>query len=171
MITDINNEDRLVQATFAEHLEQELGRETVYAWNQEDFGPNSLLGRADTRDVVLKRNLRQALITLNPQLPASAVDEAVTKLTYHDFTRSLLQHNQAFYKMIRDGVQVSYREPNGTLSHAQARVIDFQNGTTDGKPNNRFVAVRKLKLTGLRTPNYNRRADLICFVSGGTKCK
>jgi type I restriction enzyme R subunit len=166
MITDINSEDRLVQATFAEHLEKELGWENVYAWNQEGFGPDSLLGRADTREVVLKRDLRRALITLNSQLPTSAIDEAITKLTYHDFTRSLLQHNQAFYKMIRDGVPVSYREPNGTLRHAQARVIDFQNGTTDGKPNNRFVAVRELKLTGLRTPNYNRRADLVCFVNG-----
>jgi len=166
MITDINSEDRLVQATFAEHLEKELGWENIYAWNQEDFGPDSLLGRADTHEVVLKRDLRRALVILNPQLPASAVDEAVTKLTYHDFTRSLLQHNQTFYKMIRDGVPVIYREPNGTLRHAQARVIDFQNGTTDGKPNNRFVAVRELKLTGLRTPNYNRRADLVCFVNG-----
>jgi type I restriction enzyme, R subunit len=166
MITDINSEDRLVQATFAEHLEKELGWENLYAWNQENFGPDSLLGRADTREVVLKRDLRQALATLNPLLPASAVDEAITKLTYHDFTRSLLQHNQAFYKMIRDGVPVSYREPNGTLRYAQARVIDFKNGTTDGKPNNRFVAVRELKLTGLRTPNYNRRADLVCFVNG-----
>jgi type I restriction enzyme R subunit len=166
MITDINSEDRLVQKTFAEHLEQELGWENVYAWNQEDFGPDSLLGRADTREVVLKRDLRKALATLNPQLPPSAIDEAVAKLTYHDFTRSLLQHNQAFYKMIRDGVPVSYREPNGTLRHTQARVIDFRNGTTDGKPNNRFVAVRELKLTGLRTPNYNRRADLVCFING-----
>jgi type I restriction enzyme R subunit len=32
--------------------------------------------------------------------------------------------------------------------------------------NNRFLAVRELKLTGLRTPNYNRRADLVCFVNG-----
>lgn len=44
MITDINNEDRLVQATFAEHLEQKLGWESFYAWNQETFGPDSLLG-------------------------------------------------------------------------------------------------------------------------------
>jgi len=122
MITDINSEDRLVQATFAEHLEKELGWENVYAWNKEDYGPDSLLGRADPREAVLKRDLRQTLVKLNPQLPASAVDEAITKLTYHDFTRSLLQHNQAFYKMIRDGVPVSYREPNGTLRHAQARV-------------------------------------------------
>ena len=26
--------------------------------------------------------------------------------------------------------------------------------------------MRELKLTGLRTPNYNRRADLVCFVNG-----
>jgi type I restriction enzyme R subunit len=31
---------------------------------------------------------------------------------------------------------------------------------------NRFLAVRELKLTGRRTPNYNRRADLVCFVNG-----
>jgi len=37
--TDINSEDRLVQATFAEHLEKTLGWDSVYAWNQETFGP------------------------------------------------------------------------------------------------------------------------------------
>jgi type I restriction enzyme R subunit len=40
-------------------------------------------------------------------------------------------------------------------------VIDFRNPA-----NNRFLVVRELKLTGLRTPNYNRRADLVCFVNG-----
>lgn len=166
MITDIHSEDRLVQATFAEHLEKELGWENVYAWNQEDFGPDSLLGRADTREVVLKRDLLRAVARLNPELPEKSVEEAVSKLTYHDFSRSLQQHNQAFYKMIRDGVPVSYRDANGALRHAQARVIDFQNGSTNGKENNRFIAVRELKITGLRSPNYNRRADLVCFVNG-----
>lgn len=166
MITDINSEDRLVQATFAEHLENELGWENVYAWSQETFGPDGTLGRADTREVVLKRDLRSAIARLNPELPEKAVEEAVTKLTYHDFSRSLQQHNQTFYKMIRDGVPVSYRDASGTLRHAQARAIDFKNGITNGQPNNRFVAVRELKITGLRSPNYNRRADLVCFVNG-----
>lgn len=166
MITDINSEDRLVQATFAEHLEKELGWENVYAWNQEDFGPDSMLGRADTRDVVLKRDLRDAIARLNPDLPEKSVAEAVSTLTHHDFSRSLQQHNQTFYKMIRDGVPVSYRDTTGALRHAQARVVDFRNGTTNGKPNNRFLAVRELKITGVRSPNYNRRADLVCFVNG-----
>lgn len=166
MITDINSEDRLVQATFAEHLEKVLGWENVYAWKQEDFGPESLLGRTDMREVVLKRDLRQALTLLNPELPAVAVDEAIAKLTHHDFSRSLLQHNQAFHKMIRDGVPVSYRDAANVRRHAQAKVIDFRNGSTNGISHNRFVAVRELKITGLRTPNYNRRADLVCFVNG-----
>jgi type I restriction enzyme R subunit len=38
MITDINSEDRLVQQTFAEHLEKALGWESVYAYNTETFG-------------------------------------------------------------------------------------------------------------------------------------
>ena len=36
-VTAINSEDRLVQATFAEHLEQVLGWDSIYAWNQEFF--------------------------------------------------------------------------------------------------------------------------------------
>src|SRR6516162_11296792 len=165
--TDINSEDRLVQATFAEHLEKGLGWESVYAWNDETFGPDGTMGRADPREVVLTRDLRVALVRLNPQLPSAAVGEAVGKLTRHDFSLSLLQHNQVFYKFIRDGVPVSYRDAQGQLRHPQARVIDFQNGKgPDGKSNNRFVAVRELKITGLRAPSYNRRADLVCFVNG-----
>ena len=159
--TDINSEDRLVQATFADHLEKTLGWDSVHAWNFETFGPDGALGRANERDVVLVRDLRTALARLNPQLPSGAIDEAVAKLTHHDFSRTLLQHNQAFYKLIRDGVAVSYRGAQGQLCHAQAAVIDFRNPAE-----NRFLVVRELKLTGLRTPNYHRRADLVCFVNG-----
>jgi type I restriction enzyme R subunit len=165
--TDINSEDRLVQKTFAEHLRDKLGWESVFAWNDETFGPDGTLGRADTREVVLVRELRAALVRLNPQLTPAAVAEAVQQMTRHDFTRTLLQHNQAFYNFIRDGVPVSYKDASGVQRELRARLIDFQNGKSgDDKPNNRFIAVRELKLTGLRTPGYNRRADLVCFVNG-----
>lgn len=159
--TDINSEDRLVQQTFAVYLEQKLGWDSVYAWNQETFGASGTLGRSSERETVLVRDLRAALIKLNPQLPDQAIEEAIIKLTHHDFSRSLLQHNHAFYRLIRDGVPVSYRDQKGRLHHAQAGVIDFVNPL-----NNRFLAVRELKITGLRAPNYNRRADLVGFVNG-----
>ena len=91
MITDINNEDRLVQRTFAEHLKRVLGWENVYAYKNETFGPGTL-GRSSERDVVLARDLRAALERLNPDLPASALDQAIEKLTRIDLARSLLQH-------------------------------------------------------------------------------
>jgi type I restriction enzyme R subunit len=55
--TDINSEDRLVQKTFAEHLQTMLGWESIYAWNDGTIGPDGTPGRADTREVVLTRDL------------------------------------------------------------------------------------------------------------------
>ena len=60
-LTDINSEDRLVQRTFAEHLERVHHWESVYAFNLETFGRAGLLGRESERDVVLVRDLRAAL--------------------------------------------------------------------------------------------------------------
>jgi len=101
MITDIHSEDRLVQQTFADHLRDQLGWESVYAYNTETFGPSGTLGRASEREVVLVRDLRTALQRLNPDLPESAREQAIEKLTRSDFARSLLQHNREYYGFIR----------------------------------------------------------------------
>lgn len=161
MITDINSEDRLVQQTFADYLHEVLGWESVFAWNEETFGPQGLLGRDSVRDAVLRRDLREALARLNPSLPDSACEEAFQQLTQIDYARSLVQHNQHFYELIRDGVPVTWRDAAGEMRQDRARVIDFRS-----VENNRFVAVRELKLQGLRVPHYNRRADIVCFVNG-----
>ena len=163
MITDINGEDRLVQKTFADYLENKLGWENVYAWNKEVFGPNGTLGRTSEREIVLTRDLRAAIKSLNPALPEKAIEEAVQKFIRRDFTRSTLQLNQEFFKYIRDGIPVSYRDNTGRLCRTQAKVIDFRNPNSI---NNTFKAVRELKIQGLRSPHYNRRADLVCFVNG-----
>ena len=161
-VTPINSEDRLVQVTFADHLEQVLGWESVYAWNRETLGPDGTLGRADTKDAVLTRDLRAALERLNPDLPESAIEDAIRTLTVYDVSRSMVQHNRDFYRLLRGGVPVEYRDTQGRRKSARARMIDFDNAPGS----NRFLAVRELKLTGIRTPNYNRRADLVCFVNG-----
>jgi type I restriction enzyme R subunit len=161
MITDINSEDRLVQKTFADHLHNKLGWDSVYAWNDETFGPNGTLGRASEREVLLKRDLRAAIGRINQALPESVCDQAVEKLIHMDFSRSLLQHNREFYRYIRNGVPVEWRNDKGETQHARAQIIDFREIA-----NNRFLAVRELKVQGVRVPHYNRRADLVCFVNG-----
>ena len=160
-LTDINGEDRLVQQTFADHLREQLDWESVYAFNTETFGPHGTLGRASEREVVLVRDLREALKRLNTTLPEEAREQAVETLTRIDFARSLLQHNRDYYGYIRDGVPVEWRDEDGQKQDARARVIDFRDHTR-----NRFLAVRELKVQGVRVPYYNRRADLVCFVNG-----
>jgi type I restriction enzyme R subunit len=161
-ITPINGEDRLVQKTFADHLEKMLGWESVYAWKEETFGPDGTLGRMDTKEAVLTRDLRAALVRLNPGLPDAAIDDAMRQLTAYDVSRSTVQHNRDFYRLLRGGVPVEYRDASGHHKETRARVIDFDNAPGA----NRFLAVRELVVTGVRTPNYNRRADLVCFVNG-----
>ena len=122
----------------------------------DQLGGVAPLAGADLRD------LRVALERLNPDLPDRAIGEAIRDLTVYDVSRSMVQQNRDFYRMIRNGVPVTYRDAEGRQKSARARVIDFDN--LPGA--NRFLAVRELKLTGIRTPNYNRRVDLICFVNG-----
>ena len=161
-VTPVNSEDRLVQATFAQHLERELGWDSIYAWNRETFGSDGTLGRTEKKEAVLTRDLRSALERLNPRLPGAAIVDAMRDLTVYDVSRSTVQHNRDFYRLLRAGVPVQYRDERGRTKSARARVIDFDNAPGS----NRFLAVRELELTGRRTPNYNRRADLVCFVNG-----
>ena len=126
-VTSINSEDRLVQRAFAEHLEEALHWDSIYAWNQETFGPDGTLGRADTKEAVLTRDLRAALARLNPELPAFAIDNALRQLTVYDVSRSIVQHNRDFYRLIRGGVPLQYSDGQGHQKSARARVIDFDN--------------------------------------------
>ena len=126
-MTPVNSEDRLVQATFADYLENELGWDSVYAWNHETFGTDGTLGRADTKQAVLKRDLREALERLNPDLPTSAIAAAGRDLMVYNVGRSLVQHNRDFYRLLRNGVPVQYRNAQGHPKSGRAQVIDFEN--------------------------------------------
>ena len=52
------SEDLLIQAPTAEFLEQKLGWRGVFAQEEEDFGPDSLLGRKDDSEAVLVREVQ-----------------------------------------------------------------------------------------------------------------
>ena len=109
------------------------------------------------RDVVLEDRLRQALLRLNPDLPAEAVDDAFRKLTRAD-APSLIERNRSLHRMLIDGVAVEYRRKDGSIAGAQARVIDF-----DRPENNDWLAVNQF--TVAEGPNV-RRPDVVLFVNG-----
>ncbi len=151
-------EDTLVQQTTAEYLEQKLGWQSVYAYNNEDFGPNSLLGRTSDREVVLAGPLRRKLAEFNPGLPDEAYDDAVRQIAAVTATQSLLATNREKYNLIRDGVQVSFRNGKGERVKERLRVLDF----ADPRKND-FLCVREFWVRG---DLYRRRADIVGFVNG-----
>ena len=151
-------EDQLVQRTTADYLQEQLGWESVYAYKEEDFGPESLLGRKNDREVVLTRYLRAALVKLNPGLPEQAYDEAVRQIVEISASQTILVANREKYNLLRDGVQVAYRTAKGELVKKTLHLFDF-----DHPAENHFLAVRELWVRG---DIYRRRADLIGFVNG-----
>ena len=99
-------EDTLVQQTTADYLQHQLGWKSVYAYNHENFGPDSLLGRASDREVVLTRTLCEKLMVLNPNLPNTAYEDAVRQITATIASQTLAATNREKYEQMRDGVQV-----------------------------------------------------------------
>ncbi|WP_417239155.1 type I restriction endonuclease subunit R [Celeribacter halophilus] len=150
-------EDLLVQRTMADYLAEEHGWRSVMAWNKETFGPEGTLGRKSDKDVILTRYLSDALVTLNPGLPDEAYKQALREITDVFGSQSLLRINQEKYELIRDGVQVKFRQ-NGEQRVEHLRVFDF-----DSPENNDFLCVRELWIRGYA---HRRRADIVGFVNG-----
>ena len=151
-------EDTLVQTTIADYLQSNLGWQSVYAFNNEDFGPESLLGRASDHEVVLTRFLREALIKLNPELPDDAYEAAIRKLEAVSASLTITAANSEKYEMIRDGVPITFTNAEGKQQDERLRVIDFET-----PENNHFLCVRELWIKG---DLYRRRADIVGFVNG-----
>lgn len=149
-------EDALVeQPTIA--LFQELGYATVNGF-AEKVGANATLGRETTSDVILWPRLKSALEKLNPSLPDDAVQLAIEELGKDRSAAAPAQANRDVYKLLKEGVKVSYADENGDDVDETVRVIDWNQPA-----NNDFLLVSQFWISGTV---YKRRTDLIGFVNG-----
>ena len=109
------------------------------------------------RDVIHEWRLREALVRLNPELPAEALDDAFRRLTRVD-APSLIERNRALHRMLVDGVTVEYRRVDSSIAGGQARVIDF-----DIPENNDWLAVNQFTVA---EGQHVRRPEIVLFVNG-----
>ena len=138
-------------------LFSELGWQTANCF-YEKFGSNGTLGRETSSVVVLVPRLRVALLRLNPDLPPEAIELAIEELTRDRSIMSPANANREVYKMLKNGVKVSFRgkENEGIVRNVQA--IDWNEPS-----NNDFFLASQFWVTG---EMYKRRADLVGFVNG-----
>ena len=122
-----------------------------------DIGPDtSDAERSRYEDVVLERRLRDAVARLNPNIPAESQEEAVQKVLSPN-SPSLVQNNRTFHLMLVDGIEVEYREPDGTIRGDRVQLLDF-----DSPENNDWLAVNQFTVV----ENIERRPDIVLFVNG-----
>lgn len=152
------SENILVQESAGQLLQEELGWEVKFAYNTEVLGEDGTFGRRSYKEILLVRYFREALRRLNPWITEAQIGEALQKMESRLSTASLMQVNEEKYRLIRDGIPVTGKKPDGTDDPKTALVIDFQH-----PENNYFLAVKELKIHG---DLYRRRTDIVGFVNG-----
>ena len=152
------SENILVQKSAGDLLRDELGWNVQFAYNTEVLGKNGTFGRTSYHEILLTRYFQNALRRLNPWMTDSQLSEAQKTLESRLSTASLLQVNEEKYFLLRDGIPVTVKKPNGQPETKRAAVIDFQN-----PENNEFLAIKELKIQG---DLYRRRTDIVGFVNG-----
>lgn len=152
------SENILVQESAGNLLRDELGWDVQFAYNTEVLGKNGTFGRESYKDILLYRYFKEALKKYNPWINENQIIEAKEILEKRLSTASLLQVNEEKYFLIRDGIPVTVKKPNGQSETKRAAVIDFQNPN-----NNYFLAIKELKIHG---DLYRRRTDIVGFVNG-----
>lgn len=152
------SENILVQESAGNLLRDELGWDVQFAYNKEVLGKNGSFGRTSYKEILLKRYFNAALKKFNPWINDEQILEAQRILENRLSTSSLLQINEEKYFLIRDGIKVTVKKPNGETEKQTAALIDFKN-----PQNNYFLAVKELKIHG---DLYRRRTDIVGFVNG-----
>lgn len=150
------SEDGLVEKPAIELL-QSLGWSHFNLF-EESFGPDGSPFRDSLRDPYLTKTLRTCLARLNPDLPSDALDLAFDTLTQDRASLVHVNANREVLELVRDGVDVEYRDEDGGMTKERVRVIDWRNVSA-----NEFTLISQVWIAG---ELHRRRTDLIGFVNG-----
>lgn len=150
-----------------ERLTESVIEQAALAWLESvgwqvvhgaEIAPGEPDAERDTySQVILERRLRDALARLNPNLPPEALDDALRKLMRPEGAELILQ-NRSLHRLMVDGVTVEYRDEDGAIRGAQARVIDF-----DRPAANDWLVVNQFSVVENK---HARRPDVVLFVNG-----
>jgi len=145
-------EDQLEQETLS--WLADVGYTPLNARDLDHLDPR--LERGSTQEVLLVVELRAAIARLNPQVPASAQEDAFKQI--RDIgSPALLAANRAFHRLLINGVPVQYQKDGETRGDF-VKLIDWAKSE-----HNTWLAVQQFTIRG---PRHTRRPDIILFVNG-----
>ncbi|MEU8671323.1 type I restriction endonuclease subunit R [Streptomyces anulatus] len=109
-------------------------------------------------DLVLHGTLTEAIERLNPELPATAIHEALRLATDPASTEAYPENKQA-HAHLTDGVRLTYTDDFGAEQTPTVRLVDF---TDPGA--NTYLAVNQVTLRD--SDGRHRRLDVVLYVNG-----
>lgn len=136
----------------------ELGYPTANGFAEKFGGRASTFGRETTSEVILWPRLKAALAKLNPGVAGEAIQLAVDELARDRSAMGLAHANRDVYRLLKDGVKVTYQNDDGEETDETLRVIDWNDPAS-----NDFFLMSQFWVSG---SVYKRRADLVGFVNG-----
>ena len=112
--------------------------------------------RSSYEVVALTGRLRDLVARLNPNIPAETHEEAIRKVLSPN-SPSLVQNNRTFHLMLVDGLEIEYRDTDGTTRGGRVHLVDFET-----PENNDWLAVNQFTVV----ENSERRPDIVLFING-----
>src|SRR3989339_1433109 len=112
--------------------------------------------RKDLADVVLQDRLVAAIDRLNPQASEQAKEQAVKQVLRLP-SLGLVENNEAFHKMLTEGIDVEVYEA-GEAKGSKIWLVDFEHPT-----NNEFIVCNQFTVTH---ENTTKRPDVVLLVNG-----
>ncbi|MEK6615837.1 MAG: type I restriction endonuclease subunit R, partial [Bacteroidota bacterium] len=112
--------------------------------------------RKNYTDVILIERLQKAIDKINPAIPLEAKEQALKQVLRLP-SLDLISNNEAFHKMLTDGVDVEYRKGE-QIRGDKVWLLDFFNADK-----NEFSAINQFTII---ENNNNKRPDVILFING-----
>ena len=141
-------------------LKEEFNFKIKNCYTKEAEDINDGTGRTDKKEVVFYDILKEKAKSLNPNIPETAIEQAISILTEKRYAMNPVFANKEVYNLIKDGIPIEYQNQEGRTEQGRVNVIDF---SENGNITNDFLAVTQLWIKGER---YFRRPDIIIYING-----
>ena len=122
-----------------------------------DIAPDGFeSARNDFYEVILEERFFDSLQRINKEIPKDILED-VCKQVVHPNSPLILENNKTFHKYLTDGIDVVYKDKEGSDKGDKVYLFDF-----DTASNNDFLVVNQFTIV----EHDERRPDLILFING-----
>ena len=126
--------------------------------NGYEISPGGKYQERDSyKEVALEERLRNALYSINSEIPNKAIESAIREVLIPK-EPSMLENNRNFHRMVTDGIDVEYEREDGSIKYDKVWLFDKKD-----KKNNDWLVINQFTV---QEGEYTRRPDIVVFVNG-----